>query len=143
MDLRTLSQKPYWTLNKFASRVMLIENLRATRQPGQDLSLPLLLRQYYPLDTTDPRGKVYGVLGLVSNDQGDTRVLPDYTISMKETFQKATLHIMNSTKSLIILIEDFKEPEGTYLFEVSFVDFEPFCLDYWVILPTPTSQRLA
>jgi hypothetical protein len=44
---------------------------------------------------TDPRDKVYGLLGLVNPDEAD-RIQPDYTIDCSQVFAKATFESMRS-----------------------------------------------
>lgn len=49
---------------------------------------------------TDPRDRIYGLLGLLSDS---VKITPDYNLEVSEVFKKATFDIMSSTQSLLML----------------------------------------
>ncbi|KAI1321505.1 heterokaryon incompatibility protein-domain-containing protein [Xylariaceae sp. FL0255] len=59
------------------------------------------------LDATDPRDKVFSVLGLIKKARGQMRTLkPDYTISVKQCYERAALAVLSYTKNLDLLMTD-------------------------------------
>ncbi|KAI1271007.1 heterokaryon incompatibility protein-domain-containing protein [Xylaria sp. FL0933] len=60
------------------------------------------------LDATDPRDKVYSVLGLIDLKEAQVQELtPDYTISVEECYKRAAISIMSYTGNLDILATEF------------------------------------
>jgi len=67
-------------------------------------SIPLydLLWQYRCHQATDPRDKIYALLGFLTEDaRGE--LVPDYTLSKKEVYKRAVLQDVRATKTLKIL----------------------------------------
>ncbi len=54
-------------------------------------------------EATDPRDKVYGLLGLLQSHQ-DPFLVPDYSISTAETFSRCTEALIKSGDSLNALV---------------------------------------
>ncbi|GAP87007.1 putative heterokaryon incompatibility protein [Rosellinia necatrix] len=92
--------------------VMMMRNKRRASMANraaeaQRIDLLWLLWQVRELDATDPRDKVYSVLGLVGPDEARAgRLVPDYTVSVGECYRRAALAIMSYTRNLdVFLIE--------------------------------------
>jgi hypothetical protein len=81
-----------------------IEPMRTLRAEGERLSLWRLMFGTRLREATDVRDKVYGLLGLVSNWQGQPALLADYSVSPKEVFIKAIISHIESTSSLQIIM---------------------------------------
>lgn len=66
-----------------------------------------LLWHVLPLHSSDPRDKIYSILGLIDTEELQTlNIRPDYTISVEDCYRTATLAIMSSTKNLDVLLTD-------------------------------------
>lgn len=50
----------------------------------------------------DPRDKVYGILGLLSDNKRN-QILPDYNLSKRRVYTNAVEHIIKTTKSLQVI----------------------------------------
>jgi hypothetical protein len=75
--------------------------------PYQGVGLLWLLRKVLPLSATDARDKIYAILGLLGEKESqELNLIPDYTLSVEECYQKASLAIMSQMKNLDILITD-------------------------------------
>ncbi|ORY63940.1 heterokaryon incompatibility protein-domain-containing protein [Pseudomassariella vexata] len=64
----------------------------------KDLSLSYLMKTFWPSQSTDPRDKVYGLLGLVS-DRTEP-LLPDYTLPELAVFGQTVEHLTRQSKNL-------------------------------------------
>ena len=92
----------YACLDDFCKKLQTIiesGNLWRDKSPA---TLMTLLRLYYPKDATDPRDKIYGLLGLV-REWGSEQIQPDYTISHDRLYHKVALHSILVTKTLEFL----------------------------------------
>ncbi len=49
-------------------------------QTGETIGIEIALRSFHSYQATDPRDKIYGILGIVTLENGLT-IEPDYTIS--------------------------------------------------------------
>lgn len=79
-------------------------NIHYADEATEPMNLLWLLWKVYPMHVTDPRDKVYSLLGLISKDDAILPGLtPDYTISTEECYKRAALVIMSRTKNLDIL----------------------------------------
>jgi hypothetical protein len=66
-------------------------------------TLHMALRLFYNRQATDPRDKVYGLLGLLTPSQ--RLVLPNYSLSASEVYEETAFAIMDSSKELSILMD--------------------------------------
>ncbi|KAF2757367.1 hypothetical protein EJ05DRAFT_511186 [Pseudovirgaria hyperparasitica] len=70
-------------------------------------SLLYLLSAFSPMDSTDPRDKVYGLLGLSQEDRpgtpNPTRVVPDYTRPVVDIYTDVARSLIQRTHTLDIL----------------------------------------
>ena len=72
------------------------------RKAAPVLKIDYLLRSTLNLDATEPRDKVFALVGLTSEE--DSRTLaPDYSKSMAQVYAETAKHIINSTGRLDIL----------------------------------------
>ena len=85
--------------------VKLIEDQRRLfRQPGHVHSgLMDVLTRFREMESTDPRDKIFGLLGLVTEDHG---IDIDYTKSVGELYQETTLALINLAANLDILCQN-------------------------------------
>jgi hypothetical protein len=106
-DQRGLSESPADYSNAFyqflQGSFVDILSIREHRQiPGQGLGFCALLVLNADREASDPRDKVYGVLGL-ADDLDDTELLPDYSLPVRKLYEDvARLHIVKSKKLNII-----------------------------------------
>ncbi|KAF2684624.1 HET-domain-containing protein [Lentithecium fluviatile CBS 122367] len=92
-------------LTESLSRAKFITTQReimAKIQEGEESRLLDVLARFRHTVSTDPRDKVYGLLGLVSDTLG---VEADYTKSVVETYVGVTLALINSSANLDILCQ--------------------------------------
>ncbi|KAH7076022.1 heterokaryon incompatibility protein-domain-containing protein [Paraphoma chrysanthemicola] len=114
-------------LQDFGERVVDIGNLRKTyleettqiKRTGSDTailesrelsleqrSLASLLRRFRGRKASDPRDKVYGLLGLVAPNSHRPPLIPDYSLSSVEVYTLAALESIYSSASLSVLSID-------------------------------------
>lgn len=99
-------------IEDFCDRIMDITALRTRlRTPGR-IRLLSLLQLFRDRRATDPRDKVYALLGLSrapiskSWKPGKKQLIPDYTLSEAEAFRQATLECIHQETSLSVLSTD-------------------------------------
>jgi hypothetical protein len=82
-----------------------VQNVRGLKQKisrRENRSLLHLLSQTYDLQCTNPRDKVYGLLGLAS-DTHKQDIVPDYDQSCQQMYMEAAKFCILKYRSLIIL----------------------------------------
>ncbi|KAI1742716.1 heterokaryon incompatibility protein-domain-containing protein [Xylaria scruposa] len=73
----------------------------------QNIDSLWILWKVRDLDVTDPRDKVYSILGLVDPEEAQMEGLaPDYTVSVEECYKRAALAIMSYTRNLDVLLTE-------------------------------------
>ena len=78
------------------------QNVRARQMQGKPLALLDLLASSFASFSTDPRDKIYGLLGLASDfDSGTYKV--DYLTTERSLLQYFVQHYIESTKRLDVL----------------------------------------
>jgi hypothetical protein len=77
-----------------------VELLRSYRVQKTQLSLPQLMSQTLDRKATDPRDKVYGVLGLVTYWYHNEPLLPDYHLEFRQVLMNANLAQLRGSQSL-------------------------------------------
>ena len=65
-------------------------------------SLLEVLHDFRRFQSTDPRDKVYGLIGLAGSQSDGGMMLPDYTKSTAQVFTDTALHTITSTKDLLV-----------------------------------------
>ncbi|KAF2652630.1 hypothetical protein K491DRAFT_726445 [Lophiostoma macrostomum CBS 122681] len=109
----------------FSNRIRDIEELREAqrcRRLGRDsldmrnglalhavmerTTLLRLLQRFRDRRASDPRDKVYALLSLVDDGPEGAPLVPDYSLSEREVFIKATLEIIRTSESLSVLNND-------------------------------------
>ena len=78
---------------------------RKNRQAAHNLDIFKLLNLYFDREATVLLDKVYGLLGLVTW-HGESRIVPNYRHPVAKVCEDVTVHIINSTKSLHVLVGD-------------------------------------
>lgn len=93
-----------------------IQNRRAAVKFDEDRSLTLLLSSMRRFQATDPRDKIYSLLGLVRDEKGpesqdkvnNNVIRPDYSLSVDTIFRQVTKSLIKHESSLALLstVED-------------------------------------
>ncbi|KAH8880475.1 hypothetical protein GQ53DRAFT_736819 [Thozetella sp. PMI_491] len=92
-------------LNLFARTITDIEGTRQTWRHRERLTTLLpLLRMFRSRQATDPRDKVFALLGLVQHWGGQDKIVPDYNMSAERVFWETTITLLKNTKSLNVLM---------------------------------------
>jgi hypothetical protein len=103
----TLQGQEY--LDHFSNKMLRIEDTRSSYHDQPDNATVLsLLWKFRPLQATDARDKVFALLGLTANWQGRPPVLPDYRMTIAETFTRTTVGNIRRAKSLSVLAGDLE-----------------------------------
>ncbi|UKZ66123.1 uncharacterized protein TrAtP1_007304 [Trichoderma atroviride] len=95
----------------FRTALILIGTLRPklndASSPYEGAGLLWLLRRVMSLNATDAHDKIYSILGLLGEEESlELNIVPDYTQSVAECYQKTSLLIMSQMKNLDILFTD-------------------------------------
>ena len=75
-----------------------IDHLRKKAENGEDLSLEILLMTYRSSFCTDPRDKVYGIVGIAGQYEDQRALKIDYSMSKRETYIEAMRCVMERGK---------------------------------------------
>ncbi|KAF2106710.1 hypothetical protein BDV96DRAFT_329300 [Lophiotrema nucula] len=78
------------------------------RQSMSSRSLLSLLRRFRGRKASDPRDKVYALLSLVGTVRAGSEIVLDCSMTVAETFQKATLECIYTSQSLSVLATDLE-----------------------------------
>ncbi|KAF4457612.1 hypothetical protein F53441_485 [Fusarium austroafricanum] len=74
-----------------------------------------VLVRFREMDSTDPRDKIFGLLGLVTENHG---IKVDYTLSVRQLYRQTALSIINLSGNLDILCQNpFERREGPRIFQ--------------------------
>ena len=99
-----------WALQAEHQRWILQNSFRPnTTYDVQKSTLLDVLARFREKKSSDPRDKVYALLGLVSKDHG---IIVDYSKSMEELFQEVTMSIINRSRNLDIICQNPFEPSN-------------------------------
>ncbi|KAK6823228.1 hypothetical protein RU639_006158 [Aspergillus parasiticus] len=104
MQIPSLAGNDTKVLVEFSRRIRSIESIRARWQSPERITLLQLLRQFSGREATDPRDKVYALLGLAKDEP---TVEPNYAASELDVFVDTALDIISRSKSLGVLTGDF------------------------------------
>ncbi len=104
-------------LNFMFDRVTIFFNIRRQREANQKFSLFYLMRLTQYRLATDPRDKVYAVLGLVNIGR---TLSPDYTLDASAVFMKATRIILEESGGMSIYEELDETPTQVPSWVLSF-----------------------
>ncbi|KAI8632749.1 hypothetical protein F5Y19DRAFT_328871 [Xylariaceae sp. FL1651] len=97
------------TLLQFTRVIMEIESTRRSWEKSAPMAPLTLLRKFRSRLATDPRDKIFAVLGLIrswgteESGQAIEGINPDYTIRTSRLFFKATELLIRNTRSLAVL----------------------------------------
>jgi hypothetical protein len=98
------------TFQSLFKKVKLIEDQRAAMRSQRLSSLLDVLARFRHLQSTDPRDKVYALLGLTDQGYG---IPIDYSKSMSAVYQDMTLELINISGNLDIICQNpFEAPAG-------------------------------
>ncbi|KAH7082449.1 heterokaryon incompatibility protein-domain-containing protein [Paraphoma chrysanthemicola] len=92
------------TLNVFYVRVSDIDYCRARYHGHERLNLVLLLHDFRSRSSTDPRDKIFGLLGLVNRDPHYHGIQADYSLSPETAYEQVFLHLFRESGSLNALV---------------------------------------
>jgi hypothetical protein len=91
------------SLDKFVSALSTIYQNRKSWRETSDLRLTTLLHSYFMKRATDPRDKIYGLLGLVSKWGQSDPVVPNYNITPRQLFERVAHHWIDIDSNLEFL----------------------------------------
>ncbi|KAK3983898.1 heterokaryon incompatibility protein-domain-containing protein [Cladorrhinum sp. PSN332] len=102
-------------LSRFSRMMGNIEGIRkAWRSPFHLVELLQTLRQFRSREATDPRDKVYALLGIIQDWDGPGKVSPDYTTPIHRVFRQTTTALIKHTSSLDVLAGVHGTPNSTF-----------------------------
>ncbi|KAK4673982.1 hypothetical protein QC763_116550 [Podospora pseudopauciseta] len=91
-------------LAQFARQVRDIEIIRQDwRNPSKLVSLLPLLRQFRIRNATDPRDKVYALIGMVQYWGGQHKIAPDYNLDVTNVYWQVSITVIKNMQSLEVL----------------------------------------
>jgi hypothetical protein len=79
-----------------------LDLLRKNIQQGRAPALLQLLKTYRDREATDPRDKIYALLG-IAGDLSIYRIIPDYSVPFEEVYKATTLQFILAYRSLDVL----------------------------------------
>lgn len=91
------------TIAVFIQKMSTIAQSWSLRQNESTVNLPTLLQLYHSRDATDPRDKVYGLLGLVDDWGSALPIEPEYDIKCRELYENFAQSWSRITGSLDFL----------------------------------------
>jgi hypothetical protein len=80
-----------------------IDNLRVQVRDDEKLGLDVVLGFTRTYQATDPRDRIYALLGLVGDDDRDA-IVPDYSIDVGSLYLKIAWHFIKSRETLDFLV---------------------------------------
>jgi hypothetical protein len=94
-----------------ANSFNLVETLDATRGTVRSASIEELLADYRGRHCTDPRDKVYGLLGIAGSE--DTKlIVPNYLTSVPEVYEQVALKLLERTNKLKLFSQLYPQWEA-------------------------------
>lgn len=79
-----------------------LDSMRKSIQQGRATTLLQLLMTYRDREASDPRDKIYALLG-IAGDLSIYRIVPDYSIPFEEVYKATTLQFILAYRSLEVL----------------------------------------
>ncbi|KAH6717537.1 heterokaryon incompatibility protein-domain-containing protein [Leptodontidium sp. MPI-SDFR-AT-0119] len=100
--------------NKTLLNLASMASLRLKRLDGtaETMSLAKVLIKCHGLDSTDPRDKVYGILGLAS-DADNIGIRVDYSISVTDLYINTAIHVLETCQNFELLSCSLSNPKLT------------------------------
>ena len=95
-------------LQTFYQKVDSIQRVRMDYHQGMQLDLPVLLHEFRNRSSTDPRDKIFALLGLVMRDPKYHALRADYTLSAEEVYKKAFISLLQATGNLNLLVRQLE-----------------------------------
>jgi hypothetical protein len=124
-------------LSRFSSSVLQIENTRMFHRAASKITLLELLWKFRPLEAGDKRDKVYALLGLTTDWQGQKPMRPDYEKHETIVFLQMSLKAIQSFKSLSVLCGDMEAALGRKRMN----GLASWVMDWSLPCPTLESER--
>jgi hypothetical protein len=95
-----------------SSSFVFVEILNATRNTVRGgAGIEELLADYRRRHCTDPRDKVYGLLGIVESEDAKL-IVPNYSTSVPEVYEQVALKLLESTKKLKLFSQLYPQGEA-------------------------------
>ncbi|KAJ4301353.1 hypothetical protein N0V90_003445 [Kalmusia sp. IMI 367209] len=91
-------------MQTFVDKVDSIEYNRAIYHGGRHLNLPNLLQTFRSRLSTDPRDKIFGLLGLVTKNPKYRALRANYMLSVEAAYQEAFTHLLQETGDINLLV---------------------------------------
>lgn len=115
-----------WINETFANIQVIEHQRKITRQTqtGKESKLLDVLARFRYTQATDPRDKIYGLLGLASNPIG---VVPDYQKPVRNVYMEFFQTYVNETLDLDLLCQN---PWGTHDGSAAGMDLPSWCPDF-------------
>jgi hypothetical protein len=110
--------------------VGMMQVYREKRSTNEVVNLEALLRNTKEFNSTDPRDKVYALLGLVNDDPViHSRIVPDYNIGTDVLYRQVGKYVIQNRKDLWTLEDEFQNSgscfkNGVLCFESWVPDFD-------------------
>ncbi|KAG8169608.1 hypothetical protein KVR01_000353 [Diaporthe batatas] len=124
------------TLSCFYRQINEIDYTRASWNAVEPSALLPLLRKFRNRDATDPRDKVFALLGLVKYWGGSDPLEPDYNQRLSLVYLETTKHLIRGYKSLAVLSGTKASPQTL------FKGFPTWLTDWNYVPPTDEADRL-
>ena len=105
LHFRALPMEQSTIVQAFLNQVQEMDGIRCLHFGAADISLPTLLSQFYYRNATDPRDKVFGLLGL-QRVRKPIRVRADYNMSTSQVYCALVIETIRAEGSLHILSGD-------------------------------------
>lgn len=97
-----LGKQQLFQFDPFEAKLQDIGLIALARRDGMQVNLLFLLRKFRMHLATDPRDKVYGFLGLISDERAG-EIAPDYFLPVESVYAHTAYNDILETKSLQIL----------------------------------------
>ena len=97
-NVLSTADQQFKCLDDFCQKILTIVESESLWRQKSNTNLMTLLRLYYSKEATDPRDKIYGLLGLV-RDWGHIKpITPDYSVSVAQLYQETAMRSIAVTK---------------------------------------------
>lgn len=114
--LSSLSDAQQVELRKFTSTMKKIERLRHERLANEYGTGPdkffQYMRDFSGRNASNPRDKVFGLLGLTTEWHWRNSIKPNYNLSVAAVFEDTTVKLIESTRCLDVLPLDSQQPSN-------------------------------
>ncbi|KAK4443198.1 heterokaryon incompatibility protein-domain-containing protein [Podospora aff. communis PSN243] len=130
--LRSSERNPLLVLSQM---ILQIEFPRSLINLGSRMRFLDVLRQFHSRNATDPRDKVYGLLGLVQTGPKFT-ITPNYKLTAHTVFVQTALQVLSDERGLKLLLGDRSSRQPSFRQEST---LPTWCVD-WGMAPATTEK---